>query len=140
MASGKQRIHHVGIVVDDLEQAVDFLTRVVGLEVSRRAEAPERGGLRAAFLPWGDVQVELLEFSEPETRGRRLGDAAARIEHIAVEVDDADATFERLRGEGVEFTTPAPQAMGETKTFFTVAETTDGVMYQFIGPAQADAR
>ena len=133
MAIGK-RIHHIGIVVDNLGAAVSFLTDTVGLEVTQTLDIPERGGLKAAFLPWGNAEIELIEVSEPETRRTRLGDSPARIEHIAIEVDDLAAAAAALAAKGVEFTTPQPLGTAGMTFLFTRPETTDGVIYQFIQP------
>ena len=133
MPIGK-RIHHIGIVVDNLGAAVSFLTDTVGLEVTQTLDIPERGGLKAAFLPWGNAQIELIEVSEPEVRRTRLGDSAARIEHIAVEVDDLAAAAAALAAKGVEFTTEQPLGGAGMTFYFTRPETTDGVIYQFIQP------
>lgn len=131
MAVGK-RIHHIGIVVDNLGDAVSFLTDTVGLEVTQTLDVPERGGLKAAFLPWGNAEIELIELSERDARRTRLGEGAARIEHIAIEVDDLAATAAELAAKGVGFTTEQPLAAAGMTFLFTRPETTDGVMYQFI--------
>lgn len=131
MSVGK-RIHHIGIVVDNLGDAVSFLTDTVGLDLSRTLDIPERGGLKAAFFPWGNAELELIEVSEQEARRARLGDSAARIEHIAVEVDDLAATAASLAAKGVQFTTPEPLAADGMTFFFSRPETSDGVMYQFL--------
>ena len=131
MSVGK-RIHHIGIVVDNLGDAVSFLTDTVGLEVTQTLDIPERGGLKAAFLPWGNAQIEMIEVSEPEARRTRLGDSAARIEHIAIEVDDLAATAAALAAKGVGFTSEQPLAAAGMTFYFTRPETSDGVIYQFI--------
>ena len=133
MAIGK-RIHHIGIVVDNLGAAVSFLTDTVGLEVTQTLDIPERGGLKAAFLPWGNAEIEMIEVSEPEARRTRLGDSAARIEHIAIEVDDLATAAAALRAKGVEFTTAEPLGAAGMTFYFTRPETSDGVIYQFIQP------
>ena len=66
---------------------------------------------------------------------RYVAARAARIEHIAVEVDDLAAAAAALRAKGVEFTTPQPLGAAGMSFYFTRPETTDGVMYQFIQTA-----
>lgn len=123
------RIDHVGVVVDDLAEACALLSERFGLEPEQTID---REDLRAVFFPCGETRIELLEILEPEARKRRLGDGqAARIEHIAFEVDDVAGTLGVLEALGVEPTGPL-QKSGERQTFWTVPSTTDGVMYQFI--------
>lgn len=126
-----KRFDHVGIVVDNLEQAKKFATGVLGLDLQREFALPEQSVL-AAFFTFGDVRLEFIEVTDAESRTQRLGDGAeARIEHIAIEVDDLDATISTLREQGVGTTTPEPWIAGTNRNIFTAAETTDGVRYQF---------
>jgi methylmalonyl-CoA/ethylmalonyl-CoA epimerase len=124
------RLDHVGVVVDDLEQAKRFLGEVLGLQMVSEGES-ERTAARYAFFQWGAVQVEVLEIVDPEQRSRRLGrDRLARIEHIGVAVDDLAAMVAELRARGVRTTTATPIAVNEWRYYFTDPETTDGVVYQ----------
>ena len=124
-----KRIDHVGVIVDDLEQAKSFLSGM-GLQFDRDLAIP--GRLRAAFFTCGETQIEVIEVDEPGERARRLGDSTARIEHVAIEVDSLSATMQALRGLGVRATTADPQAVGANLNYWTRAETCDGVQYQLI--------
>ncbi len=123
-----KRIDHIGVIVDDLGEAVALL-RSLGLP-----EGPtlEREDLSAAFFPCGDVSIEVIQILDPEQRRRRLGDGQqARIEHIAIEVDDLDATLEGLAVLGIRPDAQPREVLGSL-TFWTAAETSDGVRYQFV--------
>ena len=124
-----KRIDHVGVIVDSLEEAKRFLGNL-GMEFDRDLELPDR--LRAAFYRCGEVQVEIIEITEPNERVQRLGDDRARIEHIALEVDDLAATLQALDGLGVKVKTAKPILVGNSLNLWTVPETCDGVMYQLI--------
>ena len=124
-----KRIDHVGVIVDDLDQARSFLSNM-GLRFDRDLVLP--GRLRAAFYACGDTQIEVIEIDEPGERAQRLGDSTARIEHVAFEVDSLATTLEALRGLGVETTTVDPMAVGANLNYWTRAETCDGVQYQLI--------
>jgi methylmalonyl-CoA/ethylmalonyl-CoA epimerase len=126
-----KRFDHVGVVVDNLEDAKRFATRILGLDLQREFALPEQSVL-AAFFTLGDFRIEFIEVTDPELRRQRLGDGAqARVEHIAIEVDDLDTTISSLRERGVEMTTPAPWIAGTNRNIFTAAKSTDGVRYQF---------
>ncbi|MHB8614420.1 MAG: VOC family protein [Candidatus Dormibacteraceae bacterium] len=94
------------------------------------AELPDR--LSAAFYRCGEVQVEIIEITEPNERVQRLGDDKARIEHIALEVGDLAATLQALDALGVKVKTAKPIFVGNSLNLWTVPETCDGVMYQLI--------
>jgi len=127
-----KRIDHVGVVVDDLEQARQFLA-AIGMRHNRDLEIP--GRLRASFYACGEVEIEVLEISEPEERSRRLGSASARIEHIAIEVDSLGKTVMDLTKLGVMPQTNAPVKLDKGLNYWTVAETCDGIVYQLIESA-----
>ena len=124
-----KRIDHVGVIVDNLDEAKRFLSQL-GLRLDRDLQIA--GRLRAAFYACGDTQLEVIEIDEPTERAQRLGDATAQIEHVAFEVDSLGTTLEALRGLGVETTTSDPLAVGANLNLWTKAETCDGVQYQLI--------
>jgi methylmalonyl-CoA/ethylmalonyl-CoA epimerase len=123
-----KRLDHVGVVVENLPAARRFLDEVLGFTFDRSLSIP--GRLEAVFYQCGDTGVELIEVSDPDERERRLGNATARIEHIAVEVDDLNAAFDQLTAAGVEATTAAPVVGGPLRSYFTRPETSNGVMFQ----------
>jgi len=128
-------IEHVGVVVDNFAEAKAFLGDVLGLEFHREVDLPHRG-VKAAFFKSGSIQIEVIECTDPETRSRRLGPdgTKARIEHVAILVDDLVGHLDKLRVRGVRTVPPAPPytvTPGRTWVM-TDPETTDGVMYQII--------
>ena len=137
MSSGSipmfQRINHVGVIVGDLEEARRWLGEVFGLPLRRTADLPA-GRIHGEFYGCGDVDIEVITIGDPEVRQRRLGNARARIEHIAVEVSDLGAVLNRLAELGVRTTTPEPQRVGNNLVAWTVEETTGGISYQLIEP------
>lgn len=124
-----KRLDHVGVIVDDLEEASRFLSGM-GMQHDRDLEIP--GRLKASFYSCGDAKVEVIEISEPAERAQRLGSEKARIEHIAIEVDDLATTVQALQGLGVRTQTTDPIRVGPNINFWTVAETCDGVVYQLL--------
>jgi catechol 2,3-dioxygenase-like lactoylglutathione lyase family enzyme len=128
--SEDRRIHHIGIVVDNIEEACEFLSVKLGITVG---DVEDLGPGKVAWAPCGDVQLELLEYKDPEYKRKHLGAADALIEHIAFHVDDADAEYLKLRDKGIEFR-GLPNSWHDRKTFFTTPESCDGVMYQFREP------
>jgi catechol 2,3-dioxygenase-like lactoylglutathione lyase family enzyme len=110
-----QRMDHVGIVVDDLADAVAFFVEL-GLEL--HGEAPVEGdwvdriigldGVRAQIAmlqtPDGNGRVELSEFHAPSSDDgyQRAPANAAGIRHISFAVEDIDAVLARLQARGAE--------------------------------------
>src|SRR4051812_49561762 len=75
----------------------------MGLELGRRSDSDQS---LARYYACGDASVELIEARTPEGRMERLGGAAARIEHIAFEVEDLGEVRDQLTARGVAVTWP----------------------------------
>src|SRR4029077_14795345 len=87
-------------------------------------------GVRIAFYGGEGARVELIQVSNPAARATRLGEAEARIEHIALEVDDVREVVARLRARGVRFVTDEPYPLRDMLAIWTVAETSAGIQWQ----------
>lgn len=109
-------IHHVGIIVDDLEKSLAFYRDVLGAEFLYGAEAsPEEvekevnvpGAVtKLAVLKLGSHTIELVEYVKPKIRPQGLSAAAIGTLHMAIEVDDIDGEVKRLKEKGVKFNAP----------------------------------
>jgi methylmalonyl-CoA/ethylmalonyl-CoA epimerase len=123
------RVDHVGVVVASIDVAGKFLREALGLEL-KLEPPPSVDGVRTAFFGGGDARVELVEVSSPEALATRLGRADARIEHIALEVEDVREVIARLRARGVTFMTEEPLRVRDTLAIWTVPDTSAGIMWQ----------
>ncbi len=124
-----KRLDHIGVLVNDLSEAA-FLLERMGLRLDHSIELP--GRLKASQYRCGDSCIELIEVIEPVERARRLGDAEARIEHIAIEVDDLVRTMKALSTLGVKTQNLEAVAVDGFMNHWTTAESTDGVVYQLM--------
>jgi catechol 2,3-dioxygenase-like lactoylglutathione lyase family enzyme len=133
-----KRIDHVGVIVANLMEAKHLMVQGFGLTPDRELQMPD---LIAAFLKCGNASVELIEVTNPEMRRKRLGDSIARVEHIAFEVESLTETLTALEAMGIKTTGP-PSIGGPFTSVWTVADTSGGVMYQFMqrtSPAEQSA-
>ena len=102
-------IHHFGVAVTDLDEALATYERLFGAELEHRATVPEQGVEAAAVLV-GDGRVELLEPLEADTPvGRFLAKRGPGMHHVAYEVDDVGAAVSRLAEEGAELIDAQPR-------------------------------
>jgi catechol 2,3-dioxygenase-like lactoylglutathione lyase family enzyme len=124
-------MHHVGIVVGDLDRAEAFLTDAFGLPVVNRL-ASEELGMRAVFLACGAGVIELVEFADAAVAEARLGGRAAAIDHVALQVGDLDRAVEALAAHGVRTATPAPLTTAAGRTHFTEAASSGGIVWQLL--------
>jgi methylmalonyl-CoA/ethylmalonyl-CoA epimerase len=101
-------IHHLGVAVHDLDEAVDTYERLFGAEVEHRAEL-ESQGVEAAAVLVGAGRVELLTPLGDETPvGRFLAKRGPGMHHVAYEVDDVQAELDRLSEQGAELIDAEP--------------------------------
>lgn len=123
-----QRLDHIGVIVDDVDRVGAFLTEVLHMDLAIARDLPD---MRTRFYTYGDAQIELIEPLTEEARAARLGDAQARLEHIAIQVDDLPATIAELGPHGVRATSE-PRVIGTNSNIWTVPETSGGVQFQFM--------
>jgi catechol 2,3-dioxygenase-like lactoylglutathione lyase family enzyme len=110
-----ERLEHFGIVVTDLEAAIDFFS-VLGLTLDGRSHVEGdwvgeiiglenvRNDFAIMRTPDGDGKLELIQFATPEYDGdvRREPSNAPGLRHVLFRVDDLDDTIARLAGSGGE--------------------------------------
>src|ERR671939_1741981 len=102
-------IHHLGVAVADLDEAVTTYERVLGAQLEHRETVPDQG-VEAASLRVGDGRVELLASLGPETPvGKFLAKRGPGMHHVAFEVDDLEAELARLSDEGAELIDTEPR-------------------------------
>ncbi len=95
-------IDHLGIAVRSLVQARKFYEQL-GLQVVGE-EIVEQEKVKLAMVPIGESRIELLEPTTPDSAvARFLEKRGEGLHHIALHVDDLNATFERLKAAGTRF-------------------------------------
>ena len=104
-----QGIHHLGVAVEDLDEAIASYERMLGAELEER-ETQDEQGVEAASLRVGSSHVELLAALGPETPvGKFLARRGPGMHHVAYEVDDLPAELARLEGQGAHLIDTAPR-------------------------------
>jgi methylmalonyl-CoA/ethylmalonyl-CoA epimerase len=112
-------IDHVGIAVDDLEEAVDRYRRTLGVEPTHRERVDDQG-VEEVLFDVGGSAIQLLGALGPETPvGSFLTERGPGVHHVAYRVEDLPAALERLRREGIRLVdeTPRPGSRGTTIAF-----------------------
>jgi methylmalonyl-CoA epimerase len=104
-----QAIHHLGVAVADLEEALQTYRRLFDAEVEHRATVPGQG-VEAASLLLGTGRIELLQPLGVDTPvGRFLAKRGPGMHHVAYEVADLPAELDRLARAGAELIDTEPQ-------------------------------
>lgn len=102
-------IHHLGVAVDDLDEALATYERLFGARLEHRETVPDQG-VEAASLRIGGGRVELLASLGEETPvGKFLADRGPGMHHVAYEVDDVGTALDELAAEGAELIDERPR-------------------------------
>jgi len=131
-----RRLGHVGIVVEDIEKSLSQYEKLFNLKPTAVVNALG-GKVRAAFVPAGDGEIELLQpLDETVPLMQYLRTHGTGIHHISLTTDDIDSEVNRLRKEGVVFDreTPTVGAHG-TRIIFTVPKSTDNIAIELMEEA-----
>ena len=104
-----REIHHVGVAVVDLDEAVATYREQFDAATEHR-ETFEPQGVEAVSVRLGTGRVELMRALGDDTPvGRFLARRGPGMHHIAYRVDDLDAELDRLRGAGVHLIDAEPR-------------------------------
>jgi len=125
----RAKLDHVGIAVRNLEDAVRCYGRF-GLRPSRDVSVE---GLRIAFLPAGESQLELLEPTGPDTVvGKFIERRGEGLHHLCFEVSDLAAALAELSRQGVELVDRSPRAGVDGKVTFIHPRSCGGVLIELV--------
>jgi methylmalonyl-CoA/ethylmalonyl-CoA epimerase len=126
-------IHHLGVAVPDLDEAVGTYQRLFGAAVEHRATVEDQG-VEAAALLVGAGRVELLAPLGEETPvGRFLAKRGPGMHHVAYEVDDVRAELGRLERAGAELIDREPrQGLFGLEVAFVHPDAVHGVLTEVV--------
>ena len=123
------RILHTMLRVGDLQRAVDFYTKVLGMKLLRTTDRPDQK-YSLAFVGYdGEDRAAVLELTY--NYGVERYELGSAFGHVAVEVPDAKQACERVRGAGGKVTREAGPVKGGTSVIAFV-EDPDGYKIEFI--------
>ena len=131
-----QKIDHLGIAVKSLDEAVPYYENALGLKCTRREDV-ESQKVRAAFFDCGEVHIELLEPTGPESPIAKFleKNPAGGIHHIAFGTTDLEGQLKQAADAGVRLIHDHPfeGAAGKLVAFLH-PKSTHGVLTEFCMP------
>lgn len=131
-------INHVGIAVQDLEQAKEFYARALGLQCVHE-EVNEEQGVREAMLAVADsgscIQL-LAPLREDSPIGKFLARNGEGIQQMAYTVTDIDAVCEHLRSQDIRVLYDQPKrGTADSRVNFVHPKDAGGVLIELVEPA-----
>ncbi len=95
------KIHHVGIVVRNIEEAYTFYRDTLSLPVHKEALIQDQG-VKAALLTIGTSEIELLEPIAPGTGvARFLETRGEGLHHLCFETDNVHDDLAAAKAQGI---------------------------------------
>jgi methylmalonyl-CoA/ethylmalonyl-CoA epimerase len=130
------RIDHVGVAVEDLDEAITLYESTLDMQLTHR-ETVEEQGVEAVLLDVGDGHVELLRPLASDTAvGKFLEKRGPGLHHVAYAVGDIDAALASLRDAGVELIdSEARVGIGGSRVAFVHPRSTGSVLTEIVEPA-----
>lgn len=124
------RLLHTMLRTGDLDRAIDFYTRVLGMKLLRRQDYPE-GKFTLAFIGYGDERENtVIELTY--NWGVDRYDMGKAYGHIAIEVDDVYAACAEAKRLGATIVREAGPMNAGTTVIAFIADP-DGYYIEMIG-------
>ncbi len=129
-----KKIDHIGIAVKSLSEAINTYKRLYGLDAVK-IETLQDIKVKVAFIPLGEVLIELLEPVESgEGRiGRFLEEKGEGFHHIAFRVEDIHDAMEGLKRINIPLRDEKPRDGGDgSKIAFIEPIATQNVLTELV--------
>lgn len=129
-------IHHVAVAVRNLDAALVFYRDILGLPVGRQAVVADQG-VKAALLPVGEDEIELLEPTNPSgSVARFLEKKGEGIHHLCVETTDIAAALAQAKAANLPLIDQVPRQGLAGTIGFLHPGATQGVLVELAQPAE----
>ena len=126
-------IHHLGVAVEDLDDAVDTYRRLFGAEVESR-DLVETQGVEAAAVRVGESRIELVAPLGDDTPvGKFLAKRGPGMHHVAYAVTDLRRELADLAEQGVHVIDQEPhRGLFGLEVAFIHPDSVNGVLAELV--------
>lgn len=126
-----EKLEHIGIAVKDLRASNALFAKLLGREHYKIEEVTSEG-VRTSFFDLGNVKIELLEATSPDSPiARFIEKRGEGIHHLAFEVNDIVKSMKEYEEKDFTSTQPAPKPGADNKMIcFLHPKTTNGVLIE----------
>ena len=138
---GIEKIHHVAVIVRDLDASLGLYRDKLGLTVEAVMDM-EYDHVKIGFLPVGQTKIELVQPTDNTTGSAKFLESRGEgFHHVCFEVQDIQAALDGLAARGLILIDAAPRKGGEGPVAFVHPKSCHGVLVELIeapgGPAWA---
>lgn len=127
-----EKIDHIGIAVNNLEERLALWETLLGAKAEKIEELPERG-VKLAHLKFPhSPTVELVSpLNEQAAVAKFLAERGEGIHHFCFNVENIESAFEELKKKGVQFVQDRPyQGAGGSRIVFIHPRSLGGVLIE----------
>lgn len=128
------KLHHIGIAVRDLDRALEQW-KLLGLDEHDR-RVVEDFNVEVSMVPVGDVELEYIQPLGEGPIQTFLDDEGEGLHHVALQVNDIEASLHDLKEQGVRLVdeTPRPGFRGN-RIAFLHPKSLSGVLVELVEEA-----
>ncbi len=126
-----KKLEHIGIAVSNLEESNRLFERLLGVAHYKIEEVPSEG-VRTSFFKVGDIKIELLEATKPDSPiARFIEKKGEGIHHIAFSTDNIESEISNQKAEGFQVLNETPKSGADNKLIaFLHPKTTNSVLVE----------
>ncbi len=127
------KLHHVGIAVESLSEAVPVFEKLLGKKAAPEETIADQKS-RVATFDAGESRIELLEATSAESPiARFIAKRGPGIHHLTLSVENLAQSLATLEQSGIELVDQAPRAgAGGKRIAFLHPRSTAGVLIELI--------
>lgn len=126
------KLDHIGIAVENLDEALEFWQDVMGL-TCQGTEIVEEQRVKVAFLPVGDTEVELLESTTEDGPIAKFieRNGGGGIQHLAFRVENIEEGIQYMLDKGMKMIDQSPRyGAGQARIAFVHPKSSHRVLVE----------
>ncbi|OKL38051.1 methylmalonyl-CoA epimerase [Domibacillus mangrovi] len=126
-----KKVDHIGIAVASLDESISLYTEQLGMTYVK-TELVKSQGVNVAFIDAGNIKIELLEPTSPDSPiAKFIASRGQGIHHIAYSVEHIEARIADIKKRGIQMINEIPKpGAGGAQVAFMHPKSTGGVLME----------
>lgn len=130
------KVNHIGIAVNNIDEAVKLYTEVLGLKLTN-VEVVEDQKAKTAFIPVGETKIELIESTSPDgTIAKYIEKRGEGLHHIALEVENIQDALKTLTEKNVSLIDEKPRKGVENTSIAFLHPKATKILLELVEPGE----
>ena len=96
----KIKLHHIGIIVKDIQTSLGELSRYLEFEKTSIPMLVESQRVNVCFLKTSDIYIELIEPIGNNSPVKKISESGGGFHHLCFEVDDIVKETKKMKDNG----------------------------------------